>query len=106
MPIVIPLQALRLCENDTPQKRETLRVHPRGNTENPLTGIFATRAPVRPNPIATTLCRIQGIDGDIIWIDGIEAFDGTPILDLKPYIPAADRPKGDVRVPQWVEYRF
>lgn len=92
-------------ENDTPRKRETLQVHPRGDKENPLTGVFATRAPVRPNLIATTLCRIRGIDGEVIRIDAIEAFDGTPILDLKPYIPAADRPQGDVRVPQWVAGR-
>ncbi|MBN2131847.1 MAG: tRNA (N6-threonylcarbamoyladenosine(37)-N6)-methyltransferase TrmO [Sedimentisphaerales bacterium] len=89
-------------ENDTPRKRETLQVHPRGDEENPLTGVFATRAPVRPNLIATTLCRIRGIDDDVVRIDDIEAFDGTPILDLKPYIPALDCPKGDVRVPQWV----
>jgi len=77
-------------------------VHPRGNKENPLTGVFATRAPVRPNLIATTLCKIQGIDEGVIRIDRIDAFDGTPILDLKPYIPAADRAESEVRVPDWV----
>jgi tRNA-Thr(GGU) m(6)t(6)A37 methyltransferase TsaA len=92
-------------ENDTAGKRGTLQVHPRGDKETPLTGVFATRAPVRPNLIATTLCRIRGIDGEVIRIDAIEAFDGTPILDLKPYIPAADRPEGDVRVPRWVAER-
>ena len=50
--------------NDTPEKRATLRVHPRGNQSNPLHGVFATRSPSRPNLIAITLCKIQAINGN------------------------------------------
>jgi len=90
-------------ENDTPQKRIILQVHPRGNKKNPLTGIFACRAPVRPNLIALSLCKILSIKNDIITVDKIDAFDGSPILDIKPYIPSIDgEPKG-VRVPDWLK---
>lgn len=87
--------------NDSPGNRRILKVHPRGDTRNPLTGVFATRAPVRPNLVALTLCRIESVDGNQIKVAGIDAFDGTPVVDLKPYIPALDRPD-DVRVPDWI----
>ncbi len=70
-------------KNDTPAKRGILRVHPRGNSKNPLTGVFATHSPVRPNLIATTTCKILSVKGRFITIEGIDAFDGTPIIDLK-----------------------
>ena len=87
---------------DDPRKRSVLRVHPRGNPKNPLTGVFATRSPARPNLIGMTLCRIESIEGDTVRVEHIDAFDDTPVLDLKPHIPASD---GDQRalVPQWVQ---
>jgi tRNA-Thr(GGU) m(6)t(6)A37 methyltransferase TsaA len=88
--------------NDRPEKRRILQVHPRGNRRNPLTGVFATRAPVRPNLIAMDLCAIRAIRGGVVEIDRIDAFDGTPILDLKPYIPGSDVVVGAVRVPGWL----
>ena len=69
--------------NDTPEKRSILQVHPRGNKNNPLTGVFATHSPVRPNLIAITRCKIISIKDNIIEIDTIDAFDNTPVLDLK-----------------------
>ena len=87
--------------NDTPEKRAVLRVHPRGNRENPLTGVFATRSPMRPNLIALSLCRVVSIQGTDIEIESIDAFDQTPVIDLKPYTPGNDRPQGKVRVPKW-----
>jgi len=89
--------------NDTPKKRAILRVHPRGNRENPLTGVFACRAPVRPNLIALSLCRILSVDGQIVRIEGIDALDGSPILDIKPYIPVIDRVTKGVVLPQWLK---
>src|SRR5581483_3941009 len=65
-------------------KRSTLKVHPRGNPQNPLTGVFATRSPDRPNPIGLHRARIMRIAGLTIEVDALEAIDGTPILDLKP----------------------
>src|SRR3990172_1231577 len=61
--------------NDTPAQRRTLQVHPRGNQRNPLTGVFATRSPARPNLIALSLCRIQRLEGNLLHIEGIDAFD-------------------------------
>ena len=87
-------------KNDLPQRRAMLQVHPRGNPDNPLTGVFACRAPVRPNLIALSACRILSVEGDRVVIDDIDAFDGTPVLDLKPLIPP-DVGFRDLRVPDW-----
>ena len=70
--------------NDTPEQRSILQVHPRGDPGNPLRGVFATRAPVRPNLIALSRCRVLAVRGNIIEIDGIDAFADTPVLDIKP----------------------
>ena len=86
--------------NDTPERRRVLRVHPRGNQENPLTGVFACRAPVRPNLIALSVCKILAVRNNLVTVDDLDAFDGTPILDLKPVIPL-DTPKVDLKVPAW-----
>ena len=69
--------------NDTPEKRSILRVHPRGNASNPLTGVFATHSPVRPNLIAMTRCKIISVKENVIEIESIDAFPDTPVLDLK-----------------------
>jgi len=89
--------------NDTSEKRNILQVHPRGNKKNPLTGVFACRAPVRPNLIALSLCKILSIQNGIITIDKIDAFDGSPILDIKPYIPTIDHEHKNIRVPGWLK---
>lgn len=86
--------------NDTPEKRSILQVHPRGNPENPLTGVFGTRSPVRPNLIAQTLCEIVSIKENVVEIEWIDAFDGTPIIDIKPYIEGTD--VVDARYPGWL----
>lgn len=70
-------------KNDTPEKRSILQVHPRGNKENPLTGVFATHSPVRPNLIAISKCDIVSVKENVIEIKEIDAFDGSPVLDLK-----------------------
>ena len=86
--------------NDTPEKRSTLQVHPRGNPNNPLTGVFACRAPVRPNLIALTLCRVLAVRDNVVEVETIDAFANTPILDLKPYIPGYDTAKASI--PDWL----
>lgn len=70
-------------KNDTPEKRKVLKVHPCGDRRNPLTGVFATHSPMRPNLIAMTVCKVLSVKDGIVTIDAIDAFDGTPILDLK-----------------------
>ena len=72
--------------NDTPQERSILQVHPFGDPDNPLKGVFATRAPVRPNLIALTRCRVLSVKDNIIEIDDIDAYADTPILDIKVYV--------------------
>ena len=69
--------------NDTPKKRSILQVHPRGNKKNPLTGVFATHSPVRPNLIGVSRCRIISVKNNIIEVDKIDAFPGSPVIDLK-----------------------
>jgi len=69
--------------NDTPKKRSTLQVHPRRNMKNPLRGVFATHSPVRPNLIGVSRCRIISIKNNIIEIEDIDAFPGSPVIDLK-----------------------
>jgi tRNA-Thr(GGU) m(6)t(6)A37 methyltransferase TsaA len=85
-------------EHDTPEQRAILQVHPRRDMRNPLSGVFATRAPVRPNLIGLTLCRIISVKDGTVEIDDIDAYDGTPVLDLKPYIPPESVP--DARAPR------
>jgi tRNA (adenine37-N6)-methyltransferase len=87
-------------KNDTPQKRAILQVHPRGDKTTPLTGVFACRAPVRPNLIALSLCKIVSVKDNVIEIEKIDAFEGTPVIDLKPYAPGQDS-ASNVKVPTW-----
>jgi tRNA-Thr(GGU) m(6)t(6)A37 methyltransferase TsaA len=70
--------------NDTPEKRAVLQVHPRGDPDNPLRGVFATRSPYRPNLIALTEVDVVAVRDNVIEIGGIDAFADTPVLDLKP----------------------
>jgi len=72
-----------LDRNDTPEKRAVLQVHPRGDRDNPLTGVFATHSPYRPNLIGVSRCDIVSVQDNIIEIVEIDAFDNTPVLDLK-----------------------
>jgi tRNA-Thr(GGU) m(6)t(6)A37 methyltransferase TsaA len=88
--------------NDTPKKRSILQVHPRGNKKNPLTGVFACRAPVRPNLIALSVCKIVSIKDNIVRIDKIDALDNSPVIDIKPYIPHSKHLTEDIRVPDWL----
>ena len=88
-------------ENDNPDERQTLQVHPRKNENNPLRGVFATHSPVRPNLIAISICRILSIQGNRIQIDTIDAFDGSPVIDIKCFIPSSVS-RSDVRLPDWV----
>jgi tRNA (Thr-GGU) A37 N-methylase len=60
-----------------------LQVHPRRNPDNPLTGVFATHSPVRPNLIGVTRCGIINVRENVIEVDEIDAFDGSPVIDLK-----------------------
>jgi tRNA-Thr(GGU) m(6)t(6)A37 methyltransferase TsaA len=88
-------------QNDSAEKRQTLQVHPRKDSANPLTGVFATHSPQRPNLIALTLCRLESIMGNKVQIKEIDAHDGSPVIDIKCYIPES-LPDSEVQVPGWV----
>ena len=75
--------------------------HPRGRADWPLVGILAQRAKDRPNRIGITTCRIKSVSGLRIEVVGLDAIDGTPILDIKPYLREF-APRGEVHQPAWV----
>lgn len=89
-------------QNDTPDRRATLQVHPMANPKNPLTGVFATRSPRRPNLIGMTLSRILRVEDNIIEIEWTDALENTPIIDIKPFIRTIDCTE-DSKVPAWLE---
>jgi tRNA-Thr(GGU) m(6)t(6)A37 methyltransferase TsaA len=90
-----------LHNNDTELKRKILRVTPKRHPGEPELGVFATRSPVRPNPLAFEVCKILKINNCSLWVEESDAFEKTPIVDIKPYIPRADGIK-DARVPDGV----
>jgi len=87
-----------LSQISNPQ-RKTMKVHPRGRKDMPLLGVFATRTNLRPNPIGLTLVELAKIEDNVLTVRGLDAFDGTPVLDLKPF-DFWDSSK-DVKVPEW-----
>ncbi|WP_297092591.1 tRNA (N6-threonylcarbamoyladenosine(37)-N6)-methyltransferase TrmO [Thermococcus sp.] len=85
--------------SDRPERRSILKVHPYNNPENPLRGVFATRSPVRPNPLAIYAVRINRIEGNRLYIDWIDAMDGTPVVDIKILVERLDCP-GETQIPE------
>jgi tRNA-Thr(GGU) m(6)t(6)A37 methyltransferase TsaA len=78
-----------------------LKVHPMGNRELPLTGRFATRAPSRPNPIGQATVELLERRANILKVKGLDAIDGTPVIDIKPYIPGYDS-AANAKAPRWM----
>jgi tRNA-Thr(GGU) m(6)t(6)A37 methyltransferase TsaA len=78
---------------------------PRGRADMPLLGVFAQRARVRPNPIGLTACAIVSVGRTELVVLGLDAIDGTPVLDIKPYVPVFDRVESPV-VPAWTKQLF
>ena len=81
------------------EKRLVLKVHPRGRMDLPLLGVFATRTNIRPNPLGLTLVELLKVEGNTLTVRGLDAFDGTPVLDIKPF-DAWDKAER-ARVPEW-----
>ena len=82
-------------------QRVALKIHPRGKPELPIVGIFATRTPNRPNPIALTLVELVKREQNILWVKGLDALDQTLIIDIKPY---DHRDAGlNVTIPTWLK---
>lgn len=85
----------RIAETDV-----ALKVHPMHRNDLPLTGLFATRAPNRPNRIGETVVSLMGRSGNVLMVRGLDAIDGTPILDIKPYLRSGDL-VSDATEPPW-----
>lgn len=82
------------------EKIETGARRPRGNPDWPLVGIFAQRGKNRPNRLGVSRCRVLKVVGLEIHVEGLDAVDGTPVLDIKPYM-AEFGPRGELRQPEW-----
>jgi tRNA (adenine37-N6)-methyltransferase len=88
---------------DPDREPETLVRRPRGRADMPLVGVFAQRGRMRPNPIGVTAVEVVGVEPRALVVRGLDAVDGTPVLDLKPYVPAFDlRP--EARIPDWLDH--
>jgi tRNA-Thr(GGU) m(6)t(6)A37 methyltransferase TsaA len=77
-----------------------LKIHPRSRPDLPLVGLFATRTQYRPNPIGLTQVQFLGRKGNILTVKGLDALNGTPVLDIKPISPKTEMP-ARFRVPDW-----
>jgi tRNA-Thr(GGU) m(6)t(6)A37 methyltransferase TsaA len=82
-------------------ERSITKVHPKRNQNLPLVGVFATRSPARPNPIGISTVRLLEHRDNVVKVIGLDAINGTPILDIKPHIPGSDSPT-EVRIPAWL----
>jgi tRNA-Thr(GGU) m(6)t(6)A37 methyltransferase TsaA len=76
--------------------------HPRGRKDWPMAGIFAQRAKGRPNRLGSTVCKLLGVDGLTLRVQGLDAINGTPVLDIKPVMKGF-LPRGEIREPAWAE---
>jgi len=85
-----------------PTRRLNLKVHPKKRKDLPLVGVFATRSPTRPNPVGLSTVHILEHRENILKVTGLDAIDGSPILDIKPYIPGYDSPTR-AKTPSWIK---
>lgn len=85
-----------------PAKTKQLKLHPLGRSELPLYGVFATRTPGRPNPVLVTVVKLLARQGNVLRVQGLEAVDGSPIIDIKPHTGNYCA-EGEVTVPQWMQ---
>lgn len=76
------------------------KIHPQMRQDLPLVGVFATRSPVRPNPLGMAVVELRGHIKNILVVTGLDALDGTPIVDVKPYLPGDSIAK--IKVPDWI----
>jgi len=84
-----------------PSQRAIIKVHPKANQNLPLVGVFASRSPARPNPIGVTTVKLLERRDNVLKVTGLDAIDGTPVLDIKPYIPGDDS-STEAKTPGWL----
>jgi tRNA-Thr(GGU) m(6)t(6)A37 methyltransferase TsaA len=84
-----------------PERRNLRKVHPMGRQDLPLQGIFATRSPARPNPVLVSTVPLLGREGNVLTVKGLEAVDGSPLIDIKPYVESYHGVENP-RFPEWL----
>ncbi len=94
------LEVVFLFHRVDPARIEAGARRPRGNPDWPAVGIFAQRGKDRPNRLGVTRCRLLAVEGLVLRVRGLDAIDGTPVLDVKPHMPQFDA-RGAVRHPRW-----
>jgi tRNA-Thr(GGU) m(6)t(6)A37 methyltransferase TsaA len=94
------IEVVYLFDRVAPERIQTSARRPRGNPAWPEVGIFAQRAKGRPNRLGVSVCRLLGIDDLTLEVEGLDAIDGSPVLDIKPYM-VEFAPRGEVRQPAW-----
>ena len=94
------VEVVYLFDQVDPNTVQTAARHPRGNEQWPKVGIFAQRAKGRPNRLGVSVCLLLGVNGLTLTVQALDAIDGTPVFDLKPYM-AEFGPRGEVRQPAW-----
>jgi tRNA-Thr(GGU) m(6)t(6)A37 methyltransferase TsaA len=95
------IEVVYVFDRVDPTKVETGARQPRNNPAWPKVGIFAQRGKNRPNRIGTTICRLDRVEGLRLHVTGLDAVEGTPVLDIKPWVREFG-PRGDVRQPAWM----
>ena len=83
------------------EARSLTKIYPKDRQELPLVGVYATRTQNRPNPVGMTLVKLLGRKGNRLKVQGLDAIDGTPVIDIKPYLPPYDA-LPDAKMPDWV----
>lgn len=86
----------------TDSRKMAIKVHPRGRQSISPVGLFASRSPYRPNPLGKATVRLLERRGNILRVAGLDAIDGTPVVDIKPYIPDYDS-ASDATAPEWTK---
>ena len=90
-------------KRDGQEERRVLRVVPKRHLAKQEVGVFASRSPSRPNPIGLCAVRLLKVEDCILIVEGLDALEGSPVVDVKPYLPRADFVR-DVRVPDWTSH--
>lgn len=91
----------------------SLKVRPKGPLKHgvpleelPLIGVFSTNSPYRPNPIAVSVLRVIRVENNKIYVSHLDLYDGTPVLDIKPYTPDKHVDYSELKVPRWLKKEF
>ncbi|MHA1303844.1 MAG: tRNA (N6-threonylcarbamoyladenosine(37)-N6)-methyltransferase TrmO [Candidatus Heimdallarchaeaceae archaeon] len=93
-----------ISKRDTPQDRAQLLGTPPEIDPPVETGVFSCRSPARPNPIGLTKVKLLKVEKNRLHIERIDAIDGTPVVDIKPYLPGDSVNVADLKLPEWFEY--